>query len=317
MQIYFLKTHVKSIKLSSLLPFCALAFVLGWFAPKALEATGLIQSKAQQANGANAKTTSNIPDALNKFKAIKLEGNNNAGREELSQLAPALANNPELRSAALEKFAKASDSSVRNELSYFLAHEPVPEIIAVATEWFNKTDDDNARTNGLRLLSRLSEPPPEVYKRSRELVEKEKDPEVLALAVWNLSPQGIPDPVEVAFMVPLLHAFTQHSSPELRMASIQRLAEWDRARRYFVQDVLRLLSDQEEDVRAATIGATSIARLNDELILRKFMSMLTDKTQPQFLRDIVLLQLDGFALTPNDYAIYLKTRQELHGDATK
>ncbi len=83
-------------------------------------------------------------------------------------------------------------------------------------------------------------------------------------------------------VVPRLHALTQHPLSNIGQASIQRIAQWDKAQLHVTQDVLRLLSDPDVEVRLAAIGATSIASL----------------------RSRVALNLGRFALNANEYATY-------------
>jgi hypothetical protein len=248
---------------------------------------------------------------LSRFKAIDWNTPEPVGANEL---AAALPSNAPLRMAALERFRQEAPGLAKNNLEQLLTAQALPEVSAAAAVWAQQADSAMARADGFRLLTRLP-PQPATYRLARHALEHEKDPLALAAAVWALQPLGIADPADVQQVVPRLHARTQHPVAGVRAASIQRLAQWDRARLHATQDVLRLLSDPDEDVRIAAIGASSIAALTSDSIKQRFFAMLGSTKEGAELRSIVLLQLDRFGLSPKEYATYQAVQHELFGKA--
>jgi hypothetical protein len=86
---------------------------------------------------------------------------------------------------------------------------------------------------------------------------------------------------------------------DVRSASIQRLTEWDRAKRYIEGDVLRLLSDPDRAVRLAAAGANSIAVLTPASVQQRPFALLTGEKADDEFRSIVLMHFSRFALMRN------------------
>ena len=307
----------KSFSLQTLLSCASLTFALGWLAPEALVFMRATQQAQTQQSGGTEPTL--VPgqfatesDVMNRFNAIDWRVHPAVGA---SELAPALADSAPLREAALERFGQEPTGTAKSALAQFLTEQPLPEIIAAATQWAQQADSANVRANGFELLARLP-PQPAIYRLARRALELEKDPQVLAAAILSLSPQGgVPDPLEVQQVVPRLHALTQHPLPRVRMVSVQRLAYWDRAGQFVTADVLRLLSDPDVEVRIAAIGATSIASLNSDSIKQRLVAMMADAKETGELRSIVALQMDRFGLSAKEFATYQAVQRELFGKA--
>jgi hypothetical protein len=309
----------KPINLPILLSCTALAFAAGWFVPKSMDSWHAVKPEQPQQAGATSAATAapaTAPsdsgaalDPLSQFKTIDWSVHPAVGADKL---APALASSGPLRTAALERFRQEPKGITKVNLAIFLTTAPLPEISAVAAQWAQQADSASARADGFELLGRLPDQQL-TYRLTRQALEQEKDPQALAAAVWNMSPQGIPDPAQVQQVVPRLHALTKHPLADVRSASIQRIAEWDRARRYATQDVLRLLSDPDEEVRMAALGAVSIASLTEDTIKQRLMEILGDAKQDAQMRSIVALNLERFGLSPKEYATYQAVQRELFG----
>lgn len=305
----------RKFKLQTMILYVTLSFALGWFTPKAFDSwRSTEQSGPQQAAStapdAAPSASGAAFDALSRFKAIEWSAEPLTGADEL---VPALASNPSLRTAALERFRQEPAGVAKNNLAQFLTAQPLPEIIAAATEWAQQADSASARTRGFELLVRMP-PQPATYRLARQALDLEKDPQALGAAIWTLSPQGVLDPAEVGRVVPRLHALTQHPLSNIREASIQRIAEWDKAQLHVTQDVLRLLSDPDVEVRLAAIGATSIASLTANSIKQRLLALLVDAKESAGLRSIVALNLQRFALNADEYATYQAVQRDLFGN---
>lgn len=292
---------------------CAtLAFALGWFTPKAFDSWRSSEQRGPQQAASTApyaapSASGPALDALSRFKAIEWSAQPLTGADEL---VPALASNPSLRTAALERFRQEPAGVAKSNLAQFLTAQALPEIIAAAAAWAQQADSATARADGFSLLIRLP-PQPQTYSLARQAIEQEKDPAALAAAVWAIQPLGnILDPAEVQRVVPRLHALTQHPLPDVRAASIQRLAQWDRADLHTAQDVLRMLSDPVEDVRIAAIGASSIASLKSDKIKEKLFNMLVDPKETNELQSIVMMQIGRFGLSAQEYGTYQEVERK-------
>ena len=248
-------------------------------------------------------------DVLSQFNTTDWSAQEPAG---LDALVAALPGNAQLRQAVLERYRKETTGPVKFNLARLLSVQVHPEVVAAARAWAQQADSASARADGFNLLSHMP-PTPETYLLARHALEYEQDPDALAAAIWVLDPMDIPDPVEVKRVVPRLHTLTQHAQTNVRTASIQRLAAWDRARLHFTQDAWRLMADTDKDVRLAAVGATSIAALTEDNIKTRLYEILSNPKEDAELRSAALLQLHRFGLTPKEYATYLAVQLELFG----
>lgn len=312
----------KKFGMGALLFGSAFAFVLGWAAAlaqqmqsaKAHTPDGVVASAGSSVSVSNTAALANGADVLARFQAIDWSADQPAGAEPL---VPALATHAPLRAAALQRYRQESAAKAKGNLQQFLMAQPVPEIVAEALAWAQQPDSAPARADGFSLLA-AAPLQPQTQRVVRQALDHEKDPVVLGAAIWSLTPLGIPAPSDVQQVVPRLHALTRHSVSDVRAASIQKLAEWDRANRFFEQDAVRLLADPVEDVRTAAIGATSIAALSSKPVKRQLFNLL-DKSSGQSdeLRSIVLANLSRFDLSEEEYAVYQKVERDIFGDKNK
>lgn len=288
--------------------------VLIFLTPKAigyLQGAKSNQPSTDASAPAAASTTPGTPvDGLIRFNATDWSARPPA---ELDYLVSIWPNDSALRMAAIERYAKETSTVAKVNLEQLLTAHPLPEIRAEAMKWAQVSDNPTTRANGFNILKHL---PPQTasYRLVRQAFEQENDPAVLAAVVWALQPvYDVLDPNEVRQVIPRLHELTQHPSANVRTASIQRLAQWDRAQKYIEQDVLSLLPDQDADVRIAAVGASSIAALRSDAVKQSLFAMLESHKGEDELRSIILLQLDRFSLTAKEYSKYLAVRHELFG----
>jgi hypothetical protein len=294
----------------------ALAFVLGWLTPEAvghLQAARHEQSPAAGALPVAAPKQEGVEaDALSRFKAIDWTTQD---PDAAGELVSALSDNAALRQVVLERYRQEPQGLAKARLALLLTERPLPEVIAAAVAWAQDPDSATARADGFTIL-RNTRPQLATYRLMRQALEHEQDPVALGAAVWGMSsPQDVPDPAEAEQVVPRLHALTRHPMADVRSASIQRLAEWDRAQRYIEGDVLRLLSDPDRGVREAAVGATSIAWLTSASVKQRLFALLASEKADDEFRSIVLLQFSRFALTRQEYSAYQAVSHELFGKA--
>lgn len=223
--------------------------------------------------------------------------------EGIKELLAAMPHSLELRKKALQRYREEREGKIKTNLRQLLMAQSLPDVITSAVNWVKQTDDAMARTDGYKLLNRAAEHP-EVHAVIKQGILNESNSFALAAAIWALSSPNVVDPAEVQTLVPRLHTLTQHANDDIRAASIQRLADWDRSKKYLTQDVQRLLSDSVEDVRIAAIGATSIASMTNDTLKHQLFIMLNDIKQTEELRSIVHMQLSRFGLSTVEYAAY-------------
>ncbi len=283
----------------------ALAFAAGWGASRLSAPAVAVPVSAPAESDA-------VADGLSRFKAIDWNMPQPAGAGEL---ALALPSNAALRMAVLERYRQEPAGLAKENLAELLTAQPLPEVISAAVGWAQQSDSAMARADGFNILKRVP-PQSATYGLVRQALEHEKDPVALGAAVWAMMPlQSIPDPAEVAQVAPRLHALTRHPMANVRSASIQRLAQWDRARQYIERDVLRVLSDPDGEVRIAAIGASSIAVLTSDSVKQRLFAMLASAKDDDELRSIILLQFDRFGLSRQEYATYQAVQHQLFGGA--
>ena len=300
--------------LKTLLLSATLALVLVFLTSKAMEyvqgAKGNQLSTDASSPAAASTPQATSADGLTRFNATDWNARQPAELDHLVSIWP---NDSALRKAATERYAQETSTVAKENLEHLLTAHPLPEIRAQAMEWAQVPDNPTARANGFNILKRL-QPQKASYRLIRQAFEQENDPAVLAAVVWALQPvYNVLDPDEVRQVVPRLHELTRHPSANVRTASIQRLAQWDRAQKHIEQDVLRLLPDQDAEVRIAAIGASSIAALTSDAVKQRLFAMLDSHKGDDELRSILLLQLDRFSLTAKEYAKYLAVQHELFG----
>ena len=218
-------------------------------------------------------------------------------------LSAALERSELLRAEVLKRYQQETQPRAKANIGRLA--QSFPEVASVAAGWAQQSNSASTRTDGFTLLIGLS-PSAEIYRLTKEALENEKDPRVLAPATWALKyPDNVLDPAEVQKIVPRLHTLTKHPDENVRAASIQRLAEWDLSKQYIEQDVLRLATtDASKDTRIAAVGASSLASLSSNELKKAFLKLSSDHSVDSELRGVVLMQLDRFALTVDEYAAY-------------
>lgn len=305
----------KKFSLLALLCCTTLTFALGWGAAQVRQhwqvgKAGQPQA-ASTAPGAGPTKADATADALSQFNAIDWNAQQPAGADKL---VAALPGNAALRMAALQRYRQEPVGLAKFNLRQLLTAQALAEVVAAATSWAQQADDAAARADGFNLLQAMP-PQPASYLLARQEIEHGKDPRALAGALGALVPVGIPDPVEVQRVVPRLHTLTQHPMADVRGVSIQRLADWDRARLHITQDVLRLMADPDTNVRIAAVGATSIAALTTDAVKARLFEILSNPKEDAELRSVVALQIDRFALNSKEYAVYQAVQNELFNKA--
>lgn len=310
-------THLALVTLS--------AFMLGCFAPKAINTLQTLVQPQVSVNSATADSSTKPsttpvppppPSASELAKANALFKSTDWSAQQpqgIKELLTAMPHSAELRTAVLQRYREEPAGKVKDNLKQFLMVQALPDVITTATAWTKKSDNAAARRDGYQLLTPAGGHP-DVHPLIKQAILSETDPAALGSAIWALSTPNVADPAEVQVLVPRLHTLTQHTNDDIRAASIQKLADWDRAKQYLLQDVQRLLSDPVEDVRIAAIGATSIASLTSDSIKQQLFTLLSDIKQSEELRGIVHMQLPRFGLSTAEYAAYQAAQKELFSE---
>lgn len=225
-------------------------------------------------------------------------------------LAAGLTQSEALRAEVLKRFEQETQPTAKQNLKFLLTSQPDPKVTEVAIGWA-KHENVAARINGFNLLVSQM-PSAEIYQLTRQAIEQEKDPKALAAAIWALRfPGEVLDPEQVQTVVPKLHTLTQHPDADVRAASIQRLAQWDKGRKYVEQDVLRIVnSDTNSDTLMAAVGASSIVGLHSDELKRAFFKLIQNPNTNPELSGVTLWQMDRFLLTPSEYKTYMEATKQ-------
>ena len=183
---------------------------------------------------------------------------------------------PKLRAHVLKSFLSTTYPSFQKRFSVdLLMSNPTPEYATLAYSLLSANRSPKEREDGMNLLVKLPYSPKN-QKFLREQFFLEKDPSVLSFAVSGIVRSEAPEPKISQAIVDKLHTLTTHPSWDVRMTSIQKLAEWDTKGELFLSDVIRLMQDENIEVRIAAIGATSISRAQDPLVKKSLLDILAN-----------------------------------------
>ena len=230
--------------------------------------------------------------------------------ENINELYVAMVESAAIQTAVLSRYRSETDHNTKIRIAYNISQLEIPEIAAAAKDWAQEEYDASARADGLHLL-RFMPFDPDTPAIVRHVFDNEEDPAALAAAVWGLTPVKVPDPNDVAIIVPRLHELTSHPLADMRSAAIQRMPDWDKAQTYVEADVLRLMEDPDEEVRFSALGASSMLSLNSEAVKSAVFRLLLDQQSSLDMRSMVLMHMERFALTQTEYEIYLSAKKEI------
>ncbi len=239
-------------------------------------------------------------DLLARFDAIVWSQHQPPGEKEIER---GMGLSAALRSHVLQQFVSTTNEIQRHQLKQLLVNAPTPELVATAQQWAGDAQSAKNRLNGFLLLGGMR-PSEASQALQMKALHNEPDPQVLAKVLWSLARPEVPTPQLANQVAERLHALTQHTHSEVRQASIQRLADWDKSLRYFPADVQRLLGEPDANVRMSAIGATSLASLNSEPIKQRLLALLGDTRQDLEVRNVALMNLPRFDLNETEYAAY-------------
>lgn len=239
-------------------------------------------------------------------------------REELPQvptmLEQGMQTNAALRAHAVQRFLQATNTTEQFQLLNLISTAPTPDLEIKAAQWAGDANSAKARQSGFALLSRLR-PSDATKPLILNALFNEQDATVLEWVVRGLARPSMPEPQLSKTVVARLHVLTQHKSANVRAASIQRLAEWDKAMREFPGDVMRLLADENSEVRTAAIGAVSIAGLRIPSVKQRLVQILADAKENDLVRSVAYMNLPDFDLNEEEYAAYQGYNSEIEKDS--
>ena len=220
-----------------------------------------------------------------------------------------------LRAEVLKTYLNEFRAEAKNNLRNLIVADQSLELIPTLMQWVQQLDQPKMRIDGFKLLAALP-PSSASYIFIKRAVLEENNEGILAAATWSLNfPDNVIDPTEIKDLVPRLHALTQHGSPEVRVASIQRLAKWDLSRRYVEQDILRILNnDGNLDCVFAAVGASVIAGISSASLKQAFFKILENPNSDLSLRSVILLHLERFSLDEIEYKKYTTLKQKVFSE---
>jgi hypothetical protein len=278
---------------------CAFSFALGIGLTHAFKQPAA-QAIAQLTDKASSLAGTRDAGLLARFDAIDWSQQQPPGEKEIER---GMGLSAALRSHVLQQFVGSTNEIQRHQLKQLLVNAPTPELVATAQQWAGDAQSAKNRLNGFLLLGGMR-PSEASQALQMKALHNEQEPQVLAKVLWSLARPDVPTPQLANQVAARLHALTQHTHSEVRRASIQRLAEWDKSLRYFPADVQRLLGEPDANVRMSAIGATSIASLNTEPVKQRLLALLGDTQQDMELRNVALMNLPRFDLNEAEYAAY-------------
>jgi hypothetical protein len=239
-------------------------------------------------------------ELLTRFNTIDWSQPQPQGTDEIVR---GLGTSAALRTQLLARWRQAGHHIERQQLQDLLLAAPIPDLAATAQQWAGDAQSANNRLNGFSLLGRM-EPSAAAQALFMHALHHEQDAYVLATVVWALDRKDVPPPQVAGLVVARLHALTRHAQPEVRLVSIQRLADWDRGGRFFPADVQRLLHDPQSQVRMSAIAATSVASLSTEPVKQRLLALLNSAHEESDVRGVALMNLHRFDLNEAEYAAY-------------
>ena len=235
---------------------------------------------------------------------------------DIFPLAEALASNSQLRELALKRFKNGTNNKEVSLLLRILTSTRDPEIQQTAFLWASSKEDTQARIRGFDLLASMP-PSPKINQIALNEIFRDKETPALPYAIQTLRRFDIPTPDETNKVVSRMHELTLHSDPHIRGASLQVLSEWDRAKHYLEESILRLLKDDKPYVRYSVLAAMVTADIRSEEVKRQLFELLADSKTRDELRFAILSQFRRFPLTQAEYDRFRAVRDKLVNQAVR
>lgn len=252
------------------------------------------EGAAEISSGIGLDSNEKTADLIAKFKAANWS---KYAPPTMQEITSAIAASPALRDEVLKGFHEAADNVQRNHFCRLLRAASIPDFPAQAFSWARDSKNIKTRLSSFTFLAEEQQTP-EIEELFFNAFMNEKDTQVLGQVLnLGLRRSQFPAPELVNSVVARLHTFTLHEGAEIRMGSIQRLAEWDKALRHFPADQARLLGDPVANVRIAAIGATSLSNYSSDHLKESLLRIFGNSDEPFNVRHVAYLNLDHFDLT--------------------
>lgn len=239
-----------------------------------------------------------------KFNAIDWSAGSPAGVEDVVK---GMRTSPELRVRVLDEFQRTTHGMVKHHCRELLWLAPTPELSALAKQWARDKESPTRRFDGFSLLLRLGRDE-ETEALIHDAMFNEQNADVISEVLYVLMRQDIPPPMMTKRVVARLHDLTNHQHSVVRQRAVQKLAEWDKSRQIISTDIMRLLLDQDDEVRAAAIGAISISGLRTDQIKKELIQIVGDIDQSPDVRFAAKMNLQEFEMSEIEYEEYRKHR---------
>lgn len=224
----------------------------------------------------------------------------------VADIIAAMGKSPSLRQHVLNAYLGESFFSPKRYGTHHLFSANFdPDRIELARSLIQKKSSPLDKVNGISLIvySGLDLGP--FQEQFRDILFSERDSHVLITVVLALERPEIPAPALRQRVVNKLHELSFSPSKILRGVAVQKLAEWDGDGQLLREHILRLMSDQDTEVRVAAIQASTIGRsAYHASIKNRLVQVLSDVNEDQSVRARAWNALYNYDLNEDEYVIY-------------
>lgn len=224
----------------------------------------------------------------------------------VADISAAMGKSPSLRQHVLNAYLGESFfSPKRYGTHHFFSAYFDPDRIELAKSLIQKKSSPLDKINGINLIVHSGLDVSPYQEQFRDILFSESDSHVLITVVLALVRPEIPAPALRQRIVNKLHELSFSPSKILRGVAVKKLAEWDGDGQVLREDILRLMSDQDTEVRVAAIQASTIGRSTFHISIKnRLVQMLADVNEDPVVRGEAWNALYNYDLNENEYVIY-------------
>lgn len=271
---------------------------------------------ALASRGAGAPHTVTAPRTATAWMSMaRRQSEPGSDRASDGALAQTLAGDTTLFRAIVDEYGRTDERPFRATLRELIVASARPDLPATGME-LTRDVRGLRRGAGFELLARLR-PSAETYAMAMRAVVEESDPTALAGALMALRSPGLPPNADARKLLPRFLELTQHPDPLVRGHAIQQLSDWDKTGDQATPIVLEALSDADQLVRQAAVGAVMVGGLRSNALKGALLRTATNPGEELTTRGSALHALGRFALTDAEQARYHAGQEELERFAMK
>jgi hypothetical protein len=224
----------------------------------------------------------------------------------VADISAAMGKSPSLRQHVLNAYLGESFFSPKRYGTHHLFSAYFdPDIIELAKSLIQKKSSPLDKVNGINLIVSSGLEVSPFQEQFRDILFSESDSHVLVTVVLALVRPVIPAPDLRQRVVNKLHELTFSPSKILRGVAVKKLAEWDGDGQFLREDILRLMSDQDTEVRADAIQASAIGRSAYHISIKNpLVQLLADVNEDPLVRGAAWDALYNYDLNEDEYVIY-------------